>query len=68
MVVIERGTSMWDEAVASLSSEDRHRVGEDQVLHAQAFIGRTKAGQAVRLDPFTVFRKPCGALVWARGE
>ena len=68
VIVIERGEDMWDEAVAALAPEDRHQIWEDQVLFAQAFIGITSDGRAVRLDPESVFRKPCGALEWARGE
>ena len=63
MRVIERGTAEWSQAVQVLSPEDRHQIWEDQVLFAQAFIGITLGGRAVRLDPESVFRKPCGA--WA---
>lgn len=63
VIVIERGEDMWDEAVAALSPEDRYWVGEDQVVFAQAFVGWTADGRAVRLDPESVIRKPCGA--WA---
>lgn len=68
MRVIERGTSAWAAAVAALTPEDKHLIWEDQTLFAQAFIGRTKKGRVIRLDPKSVFRKPCGALEWARGE
>jgi hypothetical protein len=68
MIVIERGTDGWDKALAALTDEGRHQIWEDQVLFAQAFIGWTADGVAVRLDPETVLRKPCGALEWARGQ
>lgn len=63
VVVIERGDDMWAAAVAALSPEDRHQIWEDQTLFAQAFIGWTAEGRAIRLNPESVLRKPCGAWV-----
>ena len=63
MRVIERGTDEWSQAVQVLSPEDRHQIWEDQTLFAQAFVGWTADGRAIRLDPEGVIRKPCGA--WA---